>query len=67
MHAAGEHALSTYGQTTLVIAADTDGDAIRLYRALGFADVERHCTLERRPRDLGLTPADRCVLLGCGT
>lgn len=49
VHAAGEHALATYDQTTLVIAADTDGDAIRLYRALGFADVERHCTLERRP------------------
>ena len=31
-----------------MIAADTDGDAIRIYRSLGFADVERHNTLERR-------------------
>lgn len=47
--AVGEHALTAYKLETLVIAADTDGDAIRLYRALGFTDVERHCTLERRP------------------
>lgn len=50
VHAAGAHALSTYDQMTLVIAADTDGDAIRIYRRLGFADVERHNTLERRPQ-----------------
>ena len=34
-----------------MIAADTDGDAIRIYRGLGFVDVERHCTLERRPQE----------------
>ena len=49
VHAAGEHALATYGIEVLVIAADTDGDAIRIYRSLGFTDVERHNTLERRP------------------
>ncbi len=49
VHAAGEHALATYGVETLVIAAETDGDAIGIYRRLGFADVERHNTLERRP------------------
>ncbi|WP_457206035.1 GNAT family N-acetyltransferase, partial [Nocardioides sp. P5_C9_2] len=49
VHAAGEHALATYGTEVLVIAADTDGDAIRIYRSLGFTDVERHTTLERRP------------------
>ncbi|PUA79745.1 GNAT family N-acetyltransferase [Nocardioides currus] len=49
VHAAGAHALATYGLETLVIAADTDGDAIRIYRSLGFTDAERHCTLELRP------------------
>ncbi len=49
VHAAGAHALAAYDVETLVIAADTDGDAIRIYRGLGFADVERHTTLERRP------------------
>lgn len=47
--AAGEQALAAYQLEMLVIAADTDGDAIRIYRSLGFTDVERHCTLERRP------------------
>ena len=51
VHAAGEHALATYGIEVLVIAADADGDAIRIYRRLGFADAERHNTLERRPDD----------------
>jgi GNAT superfamily N-acetyltransferase len=51
VHAAGEHALTTYGIEVLVIAADADGDAIRIYRRLGFVDTERHNTLERRPRD----------------
>ncbi len=49
VHAAGEHALATYGAEVLVIAADADGEAIRIYRSLGFVDVERHNTLERRP------------------
>jgi GNAT superfamily N-acetyltransferase len=51
VHAAGEHALATYGIEVLVIAADADGDAIRIYRRLGFADAERHNTLERAPDD----------------
>lgn len=48
VHAAGQHALATYGTEVLVIAADTDGDAIRIYRRLGFTDAERHNTMERR-------------------
>lgn len=51
VYAAGQHALAAYKLETLVIAADHDGDAIRIYRSLGFADVERHCTLERRPQE----------------
>ena len=49
VHAAGQHALAAYRLEKLVIVADHDGDAIRIYRGLGFADAERHCTLERRP------------------
>ena len=51
VHAAGEHALATYGIEVLVIAAEAEGDAIRIYRRLGFTDTERHNTLERPPRD----------------
>lgn len=49
VHAAGAHALAAYRLETLVIVADHDGDAIRIYRGLGFREVERHLTLERRP------------------
>ena len=48
VHAAGRHALEHLGATTLVIVADTDGDAIRVYRGLGFVDVERQVMLEKR-------------------
>ncbi|HSU02790.1 MAG TPA: GNAT family N-acetyltransferase [Nocardioides sp.] len=47
-HAAGRHALDQLGVRTLVIVADTDGEAIGVYRRLGFADSERQLMLERR-------------------
>lgn len=40
VHAAGEHALTDPEVETLVIAADEEGDAIGVYRRLGFTDVE---------------------------
>lgn len=49
VYAAGQHALAAYTLEMLVIAADHDGDAIRIYRSLGFVDAERHLTMERRP------------------
>ena len=49
VHAAGEHALAAYRLEFLVIAAEADGEAIGLYRSLGFADRERHLLLQRRP------------------
>ncbi len=49
VHAAGRHAVEQLRVERLVIAADDDGDAIRVYRRLGFVDAERHTTLERRP------------------
>jgi predicted GNAT family acetyltransferase len=51
VHAAGEHALAAYRIEVLVIAADHDGDAIRIYRSLGFTDAERHLTMELREGD----------------
>ena len=51
VHAAGQHALDRLGVRTLVIVADPDGDAIGIYRRLGFADAERQLMLERRSGD----------------
>ncbi|WP_210649400.1 GNAT family N-acetyltransferase [Nocardioides sp. SYSU D00065] len=48
VHAAGRHALDHLGVRTLVIVADTDGEAIGLYRGLGFADAERQLMMEKR-------------------
>jgi ribosomal protein S18 acetylase RimI-like enzyme len=48
VHAAGRHALEHLGARTLVIVADDDGEAIGIYRRLGFADTERQLMLERR-------------------
>jgi ribosomal protein S18 acetylase RimI-like enzyme len=49
VHAAGRHALDELGVRTLVIVADDDGDAIRIYRGLGFRATERQVMLEKRP------------------
>ncbi|WP_210503043.1 GNAT family N-acetyltransferase [Nocardioides xinjiangensis] len=48
VHAAGRHALDRLGVRTLVIVADTDGEAIGLYRRLGFVDAERQLMMEKR-------------------
>jgi ribosomal protein S18 acetylase RimI-like enzyme len=48
VHAAGRHALERLGVRTLVIVADDDGEAIGVYRRLGFADSERQLMMERR-------------------
>jgi len=42
---AGVYALEELGARTLVIVADQDGDAIRLYRSVGFADAEGQLSL----------------------
>ena len=48
VHAAGRHALEQLGVRTLVIVADTDGEAIGIYRRLGLEDAERQLMLEKR-------------------
>ena len=47
----GSHALEHLGARTLVIVADDDGEAIGIYRRLGFADTERQLMMERRHGD----------------
>ncbi|WP_110181219.1 GNAT family N-acetyltransferase [Nocardioides solisilvae] len=49
VHAVGTHGLSELGAGQLVIVADADDEAIRLYRALGFTDAEETTELEQRP------------------
>jgi ribosomal protein S18 acetylase RimI-like enzyme len=39
-----------------VIVADTDGEAIGIYRRLGFEDAERQLMLEKRTGDWAQTP-----------
>lgn len=51
VHAAARHALDDLGATTLVIVADPDGEAIGIYRGLGFTDGERQTQLFRAPAD----------------
>ncbi|MGW3661060.1 GNAT family N-acetyltransferase [Streptomyces sp. NPDC005151] len=49
VHQAGHWGLHQLGAHTLVIVADPGYHAIRLYRALGFADAEHQVQLSRPP------------------
>lgn len=49
VHAAGQHALTDLAAKTLVIVADVDGEAIGLYRRLGFTETGRQVALELAP------------------
>jgi ribosomal protein S18 acetylase RimI-like enzyme len=49
VHHAGHWGLHELGAHTLVIVADPDYHAIRIYRALGFADTERQVQIHRAP------------------
>jgi GNAT superfamily N-acetyltransferase len=46
---AGRHGLDVIGAGTLVIVADPLGDAIKVYRSVGFADAETQVGFERQP------------------
>ena len=48
VYAAGEYAVDDLGAVQLVIVADHDGEAIRVYRSLGFTDSEQQLMLEKR-------------------
>ena len=46
---AAQHGLTELGAKTLVMVADPDEAAIRVYRSLGFADTETQSAFERQP------------------
>jgi ribosomal protein S18 acetylase RimI-like enzyme len=46
---AGQHGLTKLGARTLVMVADPDEAAIRVYRSVGFADTETQIAFERQP------------------
>lgn len=47
---AARHAVSAYGATQLVIAADPDYHAAAIYESVGFSPIERVCGVCRPPR-----------------
>ena len=49
VHRAGTHALEELGVDTLVMVADPEYSAIRIYRAAGFNESETQLEAERRP------------------
>lgn len=50
VHRAGTHALDELGVQTLVMVADPEYTAIRIYRAAGFTESETQLQALRRPR-----------------
>lgn len=50
VHHVGSHGLTELGARTLVIVADADDEAIRVYRALGLEGTEQTTELELLPR-----------------
>jgi GNAT superfamily N-acetyltransferase len=49
VHLAGRYGFGVLGASTLVIVADPDYTAIRIYRSLGFTDLETQLALQREP------------------
>jgi GNAT superfamily N-acetyltransferase len=49
VYQAGRYAIDRLGAGTLVIVADPAGDAIRVYRSVGFADAEAQIACQRPP------------------
>jgi len=49
VHRAARYGLDELGARTLVMVADPDAEAIRIYRALGFDDTEIQLQVERAP------------------
>ena len=49
VYRAGQYALQEMAAQTLVIVAESDGPAIRIYRSVGFGDAETQVQLQRSP------------------
>jgi predicted GNAT family acetyltransferase len=50
VHRVATYAVEERGARTLVMVADPDYLAIRVYRSVGFRDTETQTLLEQRPR-----------------
>jgi predicted GNAT family acetyltransferase len=50
VHRVAAYGFDEIGARTLVMVADPDYLAIRVYRSVGFADTETQTLLEQRPR-----------------
>ena len=51
VHRVSEYGFGELGAQTLVMVADPEYLAIRIYRSVGFADTERQLQVERKPSD----------------
>jgi ribosomal protein S18 acetylase RimI-like enzyme len=51
VHRVSEYGFGELGAQTLVMVADPEYLAIRIYRSVGFEDTERQLQVERRPTD----------------
>jgi predicted GNAT family acetyltransferase len=49
VYRASQYARQEMAAQTLVIVADPDGPAIRIYRSVGFGDAETQVQLQRSP------------------
>jgi predicted GNAT family acetyltransferase len=49
VHRVSRYGFDELGADTLVMVADPDYLAIRIYRSVGFADTERQLQAERKP------------------
>lgn len=49
MHEVGRYGFDELGARTLVMVADPDYPAIRVYRSVGFEDAETQLQAERKP------------------
>ena len=57
VHHVSRYGFGELGATTLVMVADPDYSAIRLYRSVGFSDSESQLQAEKPPA--GMAPTDR--------
>ena len=60
VHRVSRYGFDELGARTLVMVADPEYLAIRIYRCVGFADTERQLQAERKPR-----PRDAGPVRGC--
>jgi ribosomal protein S18 acetylase RimI-like enzyme len=58
VHRVSRYGFEELGARTLVMVADPDYLAIRIYRSVGFAETERQLQAQRKPVERGQEPVD---------